>query len=151
MCDSPSSLFFIVCWLDAEILDGRLNHKIFSAYPPPPPSKPDNSGSWAFPDCRSGFHGIHVGVLLCRYLEFSFLPSEEVRHHACLCFPSSQNTLAFPALWSHLLFCPFQLLYCVFGGSFQEGTETDRYNPSWLTSSIVCSSSELRLEMQYWK
>ena len=107
--------FFFVCWLDAEILDGCLDHKIFSVYPPPLSSKPGNS----FLDCRAGFHGSHVGVLLCRYLEFCFLPSDKVRHHTCPFFSSSQNTLAFPALWSHLLFCPFPLFFCIFRKSFQ--------------------------------
>ena len=71
-----------------------LGPKIFSVYPPPLSSKPGNS----FLDCSAGLHGIHVGVLLCRYLEFSFLPSDKVRHHTCPCFSSSQNTLALPAL-----------------------------------------------------
>ena len=96
MCDSPSSLSFfkIVFWLDAEILDGCLDHKIFSVYPPPLSSKPGKS----FLDCRAGFHGIHAGVLLCRYLEFSFLPSDKVRHHTCPAFH-------LPKIHWHFLLC----------------------------------------------
>lgn len=87
--------FFFNCLL-AGCRDPRwmLGPKIFSVYPPPLSSKPGNS----FLDCSAGLHGIHVGVLLCRYLEFSFLPSDKVRHHTCPCFSSSQNTLALPAL-----------------------------------------------------
>ena len=111
MGHSPSSFFFLNCLL-AGCRDPRwmLGPKIFSVYPPPLSSKPGNS----FLDCSAGLHGIHVGVLLCRYLEFSFLPSDKVRHHTCPCFSSSQNTLALPALWPHLLFCPFHLFFCIF-------------------------------------
>lgn len=147
MGHSPSSFFFFLNCLLAGCRDPRwmLGPKIFSVYPPPLSSKPGNS----FLDCSAGLHGIHVGVLLCRYLEFSFLPSDKVRHHTCPCFSSSQNTLALPALWPHLLFCPFHLFFCIFRRSFRKSAETNRYNPSWLKSSPVCLSSELTLEMQY--